>query len=202
MTYKGDKIIGKPSLALIEIYIAEKGLYCDPKDCYNYWEAKNWETAKHREVKTLEAAIISYNGIVVNRASKKKAKELGITKLSKKKRKSGEKAIRKEFLAGNKGLDNFIKLEKFGINVSKPQKAKKELEFTPYDEQLKDKRWEAFRKFVFAIRGRKCEHCGATKNLQVHHPKYVFGRKAWEYTCNEVEVVCRECHKKIHNIKD
>lgn len=68
-----------------------------------------------------------------------------------------------------------------------------------YEEQLKDPRWNAFREFVFAVRGKKCEHCGKENHLQVHHTKYVGGRKAWEYTCKEVKVLCRDCHALLHN---
>ena len=67
-----------------------------------------------------------------------------------------------------------------------------------YSEQLKDKRWYAFREFVFEVRGRRCEMCGAERNLQVHHPIYKNGRNAWEYTCNEVIVMCHDCHMRIH----
>ena len=75
-------------------------------------------------------------------------------------------------------------------------------EIISYEEQLKDSRWLIFREKVFKARGRKCEHCGSTIYLQVHHPKYRTGRKAWEYSTDEVVVLCRECHKKEHNIKD
>lgn len=67
-----------------------------------------------------------------------------------------------------------------------------------YIEQLTDDRWKAFREFIFAVRGRKCEKCGETTSLQVHHPKYIPGRKAWEYNCKEVKVLCRKCHAAIH----
>jgi 5-methylcytosine-specific restriction endonuclease McrA len=72
--------------------------------------------------------------------------------------------------------------------------------YSPYSEKLKDKKWKAFRNFVFVVRGCKCEMCGATQKLQVHHPKYVKGRKAWEYTCNEVVVLCEQCHRKAHGL--
>ena len=72
MTLKGDKIIGKPTLAMIEIYIAEKGLFCEPQDCYNYWERKNWLTKKGIEVKTLEAAVNVFNSIAVQREVRKR----------------------------------------------------------------------------------------------------------------------------------
>lgn len=79
---------------------------------------------------------------------------------------------------------------------------KEQQQYDTYKEQLEDVRWKAFRDFVFVVRGCKCEQCGATAKLQVHHPKYIRGRKAWEYTCNEVMVVCKDCHEKIHNINN
>ena len=72
--------------------------------------------------------------------------------------------------------------------------------FIDYSKQMSDERWKAFRNFVFTVRGRKCELCGSGKSLQVHHPKYIMGLKAWEYTCNQVIVVCRCCHENIHSI--
>lgn len=196
MTFKGDTIIGKPTFAMIEIYIAEKGLFCEPQDTYEYWEKKDWLNQKGIEIATLENAIDSYNNIAINKSIKRNSKTLGITKLSKKARKKEKRSIRKTMLAGNKGLENQILIESFNI---KPKKERKEN--IPYNEQLNDDRWKAFRKFVFAVRGKKCEICGGTHILQVHHPKYISGRMAWEYTCNEVQVVCKSCHEKIHNIK-
>ena len=70
-----------------------------------------------------------------------------------------------------------------------------------YVEQMKDKRWYSFRNFVFVVRGYKCEKCGSVEHLQVHHFQYVSGRKAWEYNCNEVQVLCKKCHKELHGIK-
>ena len=85
------------------------------------------------------------------------------------------------------------------INVHRNRKIPK---YLPYYEQLETKEWKDFRKLVFASRGKVCEMCGAKTNLQVHHPKYKFGHKAWEYTCNEVMVLCKKCHEKVHNIKN
>ena len=108
------------------------------------------------------------------------------------------KILRRTIASGGlKGLENQIKIESFGVKDNVVNKK----EYTPYEKQLKDKRWEAFRKFVFVVRGKKCEMCGGTHILQVHHPKYKGGRLAWEYTCNEVQVLCKECHEKVHNIK-
>lgn len=198
MTFKGDTIVGKPTFAMVEIYIAEKGLFCDAKECFDYWENKEWLTKKGVEPKTLEIAIDCYNSIAINRFAKRSAKSLGITKLRGKKKKSEMKILRRTIASGGlKGLENQIKIESFETK----KKVVNKREYTPYEEQLQDKRWEAFRKFIFAVRGKKCEMCGGTHILQIHHPKYKGGRLAWEYTCNEVQVLCKECHKKIHNIK-
>lgn len=73
--------------------------------------------------------------------------------------------------------------------------------FIGYQEQLKDPKWMAFRQFVMVVRGRRCEVCGTEYGLQVHHLRYKENALAWEYTCNDVMVVCGKCHKKIHKIK-
>ena len=181
----------------IEIYIAEKGLYCEPRDVYDYWEGKGWLTAKQKEVKTLESAICSYNSIAINEATKKKVKSLGIKKIPKKQKHKKVEEIRKSIASTKKNIHNAEILESFELKKSAPSVDKKR-EFAPYKEQLKDKRWEAFRKFVFSVRGKKCEICGGNHILQIHHPEYKSGRLAWEYTCNEVMVVCNYCHETIH----
>lgn len=71
---------------------------------------------------------------------------------------------------------------------------------TPYKEQLKTEQWDKFRKLVLSKRGKACELCGSTKRLQIHHQKYKYGHKAWEYSINDVIVVCKDCHERLHNI--
>lgn len=78
--------------------------------------------------------------------------------------------------------------------------SEKKVPYSPYNEQLKDEKWKAFRSFIFIVRGCKCEMCGATGKLQIHHPDYIKGRKAWEYNCNEVIVLCEGCHRKAHGL--
>ena len=72
---------------------------------------------------------------------------------------------------------------------------------SPYNEQLNDERWKAFRDFIFAVRGRRCEACGRLTKLQIHHREYIQNRFAWEYLPNDVMVVCGDCHRYIHKIK-
>lgn len=182
MTFKGDKIVGKPTLAMIEIYIAEQGLFCEPQDVYYYWDKKDWLTKKGVEVKTLEVAIHVYNSIAVQREVRKQLKN---TKF-----KNKEEKLRRE-----------REIIKSLQAVRKLKVAPHSNPYMPYKGQLSDERWKAFRTFILKVRGNKCETCGATKGLQVHHLQYRNNAMAWEYTCNEVMVLCRDCHKKIHNIK-
>ena len=93
MTFKEDNIVGKPTFAMIEIYIAEKGLFCNPKDCMSYWENKQWLTHKGVEPKTLESAIDSYNSIAVQKFVKRNQKLLGISKVKRKDKKKGKERI-------------------------------------------------------------------------------------------------------------
>lgn len=173
MKYKGQSIGKRPTLELIEIYIAEKGMECDPKSVYDYWEKKDWRTNKGKPIKNLELAVNVFNGIYV-------ARKIGDAKRERNK--------------------NIIKVQLRANDIKKQSHQKKA--YSEYKEQLKDKKWKAFRDFVFEVRGKKCEVCGSEKELQVHHTEYHKNAKAWEYTCNDVMVVCRECHKKIHDIKD
>lgn len=71
-----------------------------------------------------------------------------------------------------------------------------------YSNLLERKEWIAFRKFIFAVQGYKCKKCGKSNCiLQVHHKKYNIERMPWEYTCNDVIVLCKDCHKKVHGLK-
>lgn len=40
-------------------------------------------------------------------------------------------------------------------------------------------------------KGEKCEMCGATENLHIHHKKYTMNFDDWQ-------LLCKKCHKKIH----
>lgn len=71
---------------------------------------------------------------------------------------------------------------------------------SPYNDQLNTPQWKAFREFIFAVRGRKCESCGKPSSLHVHHREYIKNRFAWEYLPNEVMVLCADCHRYIHKL--
>lgn len=70
----------------------------------------------------------------------------------------------------------------------------------PYAEQLKDRRWLAFRAKALARAQHRCSRCGSQTGLQVHHPFYKPNKYAWEYNVRDVIVLCRSCHEKAHGI--
>lgn len=73
-----------------------------------------------------------------------------------------------------------------------------------YAELLQSQEWADFRQHIFRIRGNVCEWCHNpyAKPLQVHHKYYLKYRGQrylpWQYSPNDVMVVCRHCHMVIH----
>lgn len=48
-----------------------------------------------------------------------------------------------------------------------------------------------------------CQKCYSSENeLHVHHRRYIKGRKVWEYSTNELIVLCEQCHKETHEVQD
>ncbi len=71
-----------------------------------------------------------------------------------------------------------------------------------YSELLRDPRWQRKRLEIMKRASFACEECGATtKTLNVHHVKYVRGRKPWEYADAELRCLCEPCHGKEHGIE-
>lgn len=89
------------------------------------------------------------------------------------------------------------KKKKKTVQKKKGVKPKKKLS---YQEQLKDERWLKKRKEVLDTKGYICCNCGSRFGLQVHHLKYEKGKMAWEYSLDNLVVLCEECHRKIHNL--
>jgi hypothetical protein len=64
--------------------------------------------------------------------------------------------------------------------------------------------WKDLRLSAIEHTGGKCEKCDRSESegaiLQVHHKKYIRGRKPWEYSFEELTVFCRRCHAEEHKI--
>ena len=52
--------------------------------------------------------------------------------------------------------------------------------------------WRIVKEQIIRIRGKKCEHCGSTKRLCLHHKKYD------SQTIDGFELICFKCHMKLH----
>lgn len=83
---------------------------------------------------------------------------------------------------------------KKGGKAAKAREASRKAEYTAY---LRSDRWKKIRAEKIKEVGGKCQHCWATKRLQVHHLSYDFlGRE--ELAMSSLLVLCRPCHKLWH----
>lgn len=64
-----------------------------------------------------------------------------------------------------------------------------------YITYLESQQWRAKRNELFAVRGKKCEDCGATQRLHVHHLTY---KNLFNEPLEDLQVLCHSCHKKRH----
>lgn len=80
---------------------------------------------------------------------------------------------------------------------SLPFVAYKVLRGYKYDEFLKTKYWMAVSRFVREKVG-KCEECGATTNLHVHHLSYENHGCEHEHL-DDLKCLCKDCHLKTHH---
>lgn len=66
----------------------------------------------------------------------------------------------------------------------------------------RSERWAVFRRELIELDGAACVQCGRTAAegavLQVHHKKYLAGRKPWEYPPELCETLCKRCHAAGH----
>ena len=62
-----------------------------------------------------------------------------------------------------------------------------------YDAYMNSEKWRKRKARLFSKRGRVCEMCGATAQIEVHHKDYT-------RLCHEIDddllVVCHDCHPK------
>ncbi|SBW05306.1 conserved hypothetical protein [uncultured Dysgonomonas sp.] len=72
-----------------------------------------------------------------------------------------------------------------------------------YTSPYKNSLWFEFRESVIELDGYKCSVCGRGRDeviLQVHHLKYIAGRKPWEYATHQCKTLCKSCHASEHGI--
>ena len=225
MKYKNVEIGDKPTKEQFQEYISRKGYNIDVDFWYNKYDAKDWQTKKKCPIKSLEAIVNVINGIVIQRRKSnrdtntgKKIKQTSVPKkpANTKKEKINAEDVVKLSLDERKKLYEKIdsipkkgrtkqqklirkKLRRsFTAQVLKEIDSHKHKEY--YKHLLKDKRWKEFRLKVMSERGSRCECCGGTDILQIHHTFYISGKMPWEYDIKDMRVLCKKCHQRIHNI--
>ena len=184
MKYKGVEI-GIPTIGQIADFIFEKNMTISASEVYDYYEKRNWLTKKGRPIYSLEAMVNAMNGVHCmpkRNMTKDEKKSFKEEKIRRKRERRQKRAKEQQ--------EKHSKREKIiGARID-----------MPYNEQLKTRRWFIFREKVFKHNGRVCKMCGSKTYLQVHHLKYKAKHYAWEYDLDEVVVICRKCHEKVHGI--
>lgn len=85
-----------------------------------------------------------------------------------------------------------------GSMISKQKKKeKKEDVKKQYYQDLEHPKWHT-KRMVIINRDKQCALCGSHLNLQVHHTKYINGKRAWEYPNSTLVTLCGDCHQKVH----
>lgn len=70
-----------------------------------------------------------------------------------------------------------------------------ELAAMPYRDYLLTDEWAERREAIRDRAGRRCEHCGGTHRLQVHHTTYE--RRGYEWPA-DLKLLCGHCHTACH----
>ena len=225
MKYKNVEIGDKPTKEQFQEYVSRMGYILDVEYWYNKYDARGWQTKKKCPIKSLETIINVINGIVVHRrkhhrdtnTGKAIKQPLTLKKATKAKKEkiTAENAIKLSFderinlyekinSIPNKGRTKRQKLIrkalKRSFTVQELQAYEKRKRQKHYEHLLKDERWKLFRLRVMSERGCSCEYCGSTETIQIHHTKYVKGRLPWEYDINDMRVLCKKCHQRIHHL--
>lgn len=67
-----------------------------------------------------------------------------------------------------------------------------------YEAYMASPEWEALRQRAFEKYGRRCQCCGQTWNLTVHHLRY---RSLINARTRDLMILCWPCHKEFHEAK-
>ena len=225
MKYKNVDIGDKPTKEQVQEYVSRMGYVLDVDYWYNKYDARRWLTKKKTPIQSLETLINVINGIVIQRRKSnrdtntgKKIKQTSVPKptASTKKEKINASDVVKLSLDERKNLYEKIdsipkkgrtkqqKLIRKKLRRSFTEQEIKDIERRKrkeyYNRLLEDKRWKEFRLKVLSERGNKCECCGGTDILQIHHTFYISGKMPWEYDVNDMRVLCRTCHQRTHHL--
>jgi 5-methylcytosine-specific restriction endonuclease McrA len=93
-----------------------------------------------------------------------------------------------------------VKNNKQPVKVKSKKEKKKEFvkKKNKYHNYLLSDEWAQLKIDLFQNRGRKCEYCGKTKDLHVHHKTY---KNIFNEEPEDLIILCRKCHNKEHGVK-
>jgi 5-methylcytosine-specific restriction endonuclease McrA len=63
---------------------------------------------------------------------------------------------------------------------------------------LRSRHWQGKSRAAKKYHGHRCGICLATRQLDTHHLTY---KRIWHENMNDLQVLCRACHKKEHERK-
>jgi len=72
-----------------------------------------------------------------------------------------------------------------------------------YKDQLKTSAWLRRKYDILQRDNFVCSIClkdNFESRLEVHHTRYIKGKKCWEYPDYMLVTLCRECHQKEHDL--
>lgn len=64
-----------------------------------------------------------------------------------------------------------------------------------YQSYMHSPQWKRKRRKAFAFYGNKCNCCGSTESLQVHHKTY---DNLYREPLTDLEILCSGCHRNLH----
>jgi hypothetical protein len=71
-------------------------------------------------------------------------------------------------------------------------------DYIPYEELLKDKRWQKKRQIILNRDHHQCKMCSSSEALNVHHRYYIYQVFPWKYPDNALVTLCSSCHLLVH----
>jgi ribosomal protein S27AE len=70
-----------------------------------------------------------------------------------------------------------------------------------YRRLLRDPRWKIRKEQYYSRHEKRCAKCGTTIGISLHHRRYIWGRKPWDYADSDLEPLCQErCHRAEHGL--
>ena len=106
----------------------------------------------------------------------------------------------KNFLNPYKKSNCFIKKDIFENEKVDWEEIKTYIKNMVYSDFLKTDYWKCVSKEKKAISNNKCQMCGSTKKLNVHHNTYIHHGEEHKYINSDLICLCNTCHSKFHNI--